>query len=319
MKILLGSLVCPFSPWRPADGRVFDIFAYDTETTEINHDQPDLTPDYVIGAACDGQRGVFISRDNVVPFFEVHQDVPLIAHNAAFDLRVTNVLLSKSFDIYEAVDANRVWDTQVLKRLYSLATAGHTARGEASLGECALRHLGVTLKKDELDTQGRSVRTGFGQFLGKPPSAIPVEYLTYLGQDVIATWHLFWWFNRQIRQVLQNAHTAYGYVSQEWLKEVIHRHGPLTHHIQLKASIVVDVLTANGIGIDLAHREEKLRSVQAVLERCKERMRQRGYRVDGDGSGKALQGILDRFHQKHPEIDLQRNPSGKGWSTAGEG
>jgi hypothetical protein len=304
--------------WRPGDGRICDLFSFDTETTPIDEERPYLTPTYILGAACDGQRGVFVSRENVVPFFKAHRNVPMIAHNAAFDLRVINVLLNGSFDIYEAVDAGRVWDTQILKRLHSLATEGHPARGAASLYDCALAHLGVTLQKDQKDAQGRVVRTNFGQFLGKPPSTIPTEYLSYLAQDAIATWHLFWELHRLIKQVLQNAQTAYGCVSTQWLQDVIRRFGPLTHHIQLKASIVVDVLTANGIGIDQAQHEEKRSSVQAVLERCKERMRQRGFLVGEKGSGKALQSILNQFHREHSDVELERTASGKEWSTSEE-
>jgi hypothetical protein len=308
-------LTCRFAPWRATDGQIFEFFAFDCETTEIDFERPDQTPAYVIGAACDGQRGVFISSDDVRPFFKTHRGVPLICHYAPFDLRVIDLVLKPSLDIYEAVDHDQVWDTQVLKRLYSLATAGHTARGESSLSDCALMHLGVMLQKGQRDAQGNPVRTSFAQFLGKPLSSIPVEYLTYLAQDALATWHLFWELYRLIRQVLQNARGAYGYVSSNWLKEVTGRFGPLTHHIQLKASILVDVLNANGIEIDQAQRQEKLRSVQAILDRCKERMRQRGYLAGEQGNGKALQWILKQFHKDHPDIKLEYTPSGEQWSA----
>src|SRR5262249_1757684 len=38
------SLACRFTLWRPADGRVFDLFAFDCETTEIDFDRPEQTP-----------------------------------------------------------------------------------------------------------------------------------------------------------------------------------------------------------------------------------------------------------------------------------
>src|SRR3954467_14209046 len=97
MNIVLNRFACPFLPWRPADGKVFDSFrAFDTETTEIDKERPYLTPSYVLGAACDGERGVFIARENVLPFFQAPQTVPLICHNAAFDLRVTQAVLGPS-------------------------------------------------------------------------------------------------------------------------------------------------------------------------------------------------------------------------------
>jgi hypothetical protein len=161
------------SGWR-SNGRAFEFFGYDTETTDIDDERPYLTPAYVLGAACDGTRGVFITRDSLLPFFRTHWGVPFVCHNAAFDLRVTDALLRPGgLDVYEAVDANLVWDTQVLKRLHCLATAGHAARGESGLAECARTHLGVRLEKDQKDSEGRSVRTGFGQFLGRPRPCRP--------------------------------------------------------------------------------------------------------------------------------------------------
>jgi hypothetical protein len=328
MLVELSHLSCPFTFWDDKDGRIFDRFAYDTETTDIDEGRPYLTPSYVVGAACDGKRGVFISRDNVLPFCVAHRGVPVVMHNAAFDLKVLNVLLKPTLDIYVAVETGRVWDTMILKRLLSLATAGHTARGECGLADCAREHLGVTLQKGQTDAQGRQVRTGFGRFLGQPPSAIPAEYLTYLAQDALATWHLFWELNRLITEVLRGSYGTWGYVNEapdrvwggftdRWLRDVIKRFGPLTHHVQLKASILMDVLTANGIGVDQARREEKAAKVQAVREACKGRLRKRGYLAGEKGSSKAMQSILSEFKRANPDVELKTTSTGL-WSTAEE-
>lgn len=314
MNIAIGDFARPFTAWRPDDGRIFEFFSYDTETTEIDDDQHNLTPAYVLGAACDGQRGVFISRENLLPFFQAHQDVPRICHNASFDLKVTDFVLKSKLDLYRAVEKNQVWDTQILKRLYSLATVGHTARGESGLASCAQAHLGVTLQKDQRDAQGEKIRTSFGQFLGQPPSTIPAQYLTYLGQDVIATWQLFWDLYHRIRALLQRADRVYGYAGPGWLKEVTSRFGPLTHHIQLRASIVMDVLRFNGIGVDQHRQGEKAEKVQLLLKECKERMRLRGFLAGEQGSDKAMQSILSQLKRKKPDLELRKTPSGK-WST----
>jgi hypothetical protein len=316
MNVSLGSFSRPFVPWRPRDGRVFDSFAYDSETTDIDEDRPYLTPAYVLGAACDGRRGVFVSRDNVRAFFAAHEGATVILHNPAFDLKVTAPLLRPEIDVYDAVEAGRVWDTMILKRLLSLATAGHTARRESSLADCAREYLGVHLEKEQVDAHGRAVRTSFGRFLGQPPAVIPTPYLRYLAQDALATWHLFGELYLHVKDLLQNAHTVWGHVSEQWLADVIRRYGPLTHHVQLRASILMDALTANGIGLDQARREEKARQVQAVLEEFKERLRRRGYLVGEKGSAKALQSILSEFHRNNPDVPLRRTESGEKWSTA---
>src|SRR5262249_21900565 len=68
MNITLRTLSCPFTLWRPRDGRVFDLFAYDTETTDIDDQRPYLTHSFVVGTACDGEHGVFLTRDTIPPF-----------------------------------------------------------------------------------------------------------------------------------------------------------------------------------------------------------------------------------------------------------
>jgi DNA polymerase I-like protein with 3'-5' exonuclease and polymerase domains len=121
-----------------------------------------------------------------------------------------------------------------------------------------------------------------------------------------------------IDDVLRTANGVFGYVSNEWLQECIRKFGPLTHHLQLKASIIVDVLEANGIGIATNRSQDKAKKVRDLLKASKERMRQRGYLVDEPGSAKALQSILSELKRKNPDLELKRTESGQSWSTSQE-
>jgi hypothetical protein len=107
-------------------------------------------------------------------------------------------------------------------------------------------------------------------------------------------------------------------VSDAWLSDAIRRFGPLTHHVQLKASILMDVLRSNGIAIDATRRGEKLEQVRAVRAECRERLRRRGYIAGEEGCSKALQSLLAQFQREHPGADLKRTPSGEKFSTAEE-
>lgn len=317
MNISLHTYSCPFVPWKPADGRLFDAFAYDTETTDIDPHRPYLTPSYVLGAACDGRHGVFIARDHLLAFFQAHQGVPFIMHNAAFDLRVTDAVLQPHYQIYTNVENLLVWDTLILRRLFALATRGNTARGEAKLADCCRIHLGFDLNKTQTDGKGQIVRTSFGQFLGLPPRSIPTDYLTYLGRDALATWHLYHELRQRIDAVLRNASSVWGYVNDAWLQSVIQRFGPLTHHVQLKASILTDALHATGIGLDPQRCDAKAHTVTEVLHACRERMRQRGFLAGAPGSAKTMQTLLTDLKRHNPDLELKTTPSGK-WSTAEE-
>jgi DNA polymerase I-like protein with 3'-5' exonuclease and polymerase domains len=319
LEITLGPYHCPFRLWAPDQGRVFNgLFAYDTETTLIDDERPYLVPALVLATACDGQRGVIIPRWLVPKFIEAHAGLGLIAHNAAFDLKVTQVVVGDHLDVYARVEANQVWDTLILHRLHSLATVGHTARGESGLDDCARAYFGLELPKDVKDAEGRDVRTGFGRYLGRPLDEIPEAYLRYAACDPLATWHLFWELRRRIKEVLRDAHAVWGYVDDSWLKDVTRRFGPLTHHIQLHASILTDALCTTGIANDTSRGAEKLSRVRALMDAAKERMRQRGYLVDERGSAKAMQSIVAQLAREHPEVELPLTDSGERFSTAQE-
>jgi hypothetical protein len=317
VDVALGPYACAFEWWRPDQGRIFDgLFSYDTETSRIEEDLPQLVPVLILASACDGRRGVYIARDDLPAFLAAHDGLGFIGHNLAFDLKVTQKVLGTGRDIYGLVDGNLLWDTQVLSRLLSLATAGHATRGESSLDDCVRAHLGLELPKKVQDEQGRDIRTGFGRFLGRPPGEIPAAYLRYAGGDALVTWHLFQELHGLIRGVIRSSSRVWGHVDERWLRAAVRRHGPLTHHIQLRASILMDALNATGIAIDAARREEKLASVQADRARLRERLRRRGLLIGEPGSSRAMQSILREFARRHPEVELQRTPSGEKYSTA---
>jgi DNA polymerase I-like protein with 3'-5' exonuclease and polymerase domains len=312
MIVTLGRTSCPFTPWKPTDGRVFDRFAFDCETTRIDEDRPELVPAFVIGAACDGQKGVFVPRSLLRQFFDAHAGVPVAFHNAAFDLGVIDQTVAPGVDVYAAVEKDLVLDTMVLHRLYRLAAKGHTARGESSLEDCARTYLGVDLPKDD------DIRLTFDRFLNRPPAEIPQRHLEYLAKDVLTTRLIAAALCPLVDGVLSTASGVWGFHSGEWLAECSRRFGPLTHNIQLRASILMDALGRNGIGIDRGRRDEKVRRLGAVRAELLERLRHRGYLPGEPGNQKALQSILSEFYRKHLQVERHKTDSGEQWSTKEE-
>jgi hypothetical protein len=170
MIVTFGRRQISFRPWRPQDGRVFQRrFALDTETTRIDEQRPWLTPAYVLGAACDGQWGVFVHRRHVREFLRQHEGTEVVFHNAPFDLAVLHLLVPE-LDLYRWVDQDRAWDTQLLHRLYLLAKEGHTAarKGESTLEHCSELYLGEEIPKDLRDSNGDVVRLSYGKWLSQP-------------------------------------------------------------------------------------------------------------------------------------------------------
>lgn len=319
MKIELGGRTYPFRPWTPDLGQVFKrTFSFDCETTRIDEERHWITPAYVLGAAFDGKEGYFVPREHATAFWEAHEGVGVAFHNAAFDLDVLQLLASKS-DVYAKVEADLVWDTWLLHRLYALATEGHTAggKGEATLEACAERYLGIDLPKDVANAKGEPVRTSYGQWLDKPFNKIPAVYLEYLGKDVVATRQVYKELRRRIDEVLGDCRGVWGHVSDEWLHECRDRWGPLTHHIQLRASIVLKEITRNGMHIDLERRDELVPALESQRDQAESRLREQGVLAKGEGSQKALQTKFQKLAAQHPEVNFPKTDKGR-FATSAE-
>ncbi|NLX98440.1 MAG: hypothetical protein GXY83_19955 [Rhodopirellula sp.] len=313
MEILFGNARATFRPWHPECGRVFDdFFAFDCETTLIDKERPWIIPAYVLGAAYDGNKGYFITRDRAAAFFAAHRDVAVVLHSAAFDLAVI-AAAAPALDIYRLVDQHLAWDTQLLHRLLALGEEGHTAggKGQSTLEHCTQEYLAISLPKDTADSQGNPVRLSYGQWLQRPPQEIEPVYLDYVGKDVMATFLVFQSIWQRLGCLLEGSSGTWGYVSPEWLAEQIRRWGPLTHHIQLKAAIVLAEITANGLTIDLARRGELLQRLEETAAEQIVVLRQYGLLPGQPGSGKALQEILRRIDAQYPDLNLQKTPTGK--------
>jgi hypothetical protein len=308
MKITVANTVIPFRPWRPENGCVFQgRFAFDTETTRIDEERPWLTPAYVIGAACDLKRGFFVLREHVAEFLRVHESIPIVMHRASFDLAVMNLLVPE-FDVYRWVDQDHVWDTQLLHCLFSLGKDGHVSRGkgQSTLEKCASLYLGIELPKDIEDSQGNVVRLSYGQWLNKPPQEIEPVYLEYLAKDVLATRLVYMKLHNGLKGMFEAASETWGFISKTWLVEQVRRWGWQTHHIQLKASIVLNAIKANGLTVDVERRDELVEQLQVVSDEYKATLREYGYIPGQKGSGKALQEILRRLDAKYPDLYFSR-------------
>jgi hypothetical protein len=320
MKITFAGRECEFRPWKPTLGQVFGgPVAFDCETALISEEHPWLTPPFVIGAAFDGACGYFVTRDRAAAFLAAHQENPLVFHHAPFDLAVLHQHCGPGFDGYDRVDANRVWDTLLLHKLYVLGTEGHTAdgAGESTLEACAARYLGIELPKDVCALDGRDIRTSYGRWLDRDSSEIEPVYLEYLARDVIATRAVCAALRSRIAALRAGAHGAWGFVSDRWLDDCRERFGPLTHHIQLKAAIVLQAVTANGMRIDAAARDRLVPELERERDRLRASLRDQGCLVDGTGSRKSLQTKFRKLEVQHPTVTFPRTESGE-YATAAD-
>jgi hypothetical protein len=312
MDIAFADKAFVFRPWTPPLGAVFSsAYAFDSETTLIDDEDRRTTPDYVLGAAFDGNKGYFILPQYLGAFLAAHPQQATIMHHAPFDLRVINKLVP-AVDVYGRVDANLVWDTRILHRLYALAAEGHTARGtdQSTLEHCAEVYCGLRLPKDTVDSQGHVVRKSYGQWLNHPPSEIKPVYLEYLAKDVVTTLLLFHRLWSLLQARLGTCGDEFGFVSPEWLAEQCRRWGPQTHQIQLKGAIVLDDISANGLHVNVERCQTLLTQCRKERDTWLLKLHDLGWQP-GKGSAKAMQEILRAIEGRHPEAALPRTETNK--------
>ena len=300
----------------PAYGKVLaGPFALDTETTLIEKDRPTRTPTLVLGVAFNGTQGWFIAAKDMPAFLAAHPTNQLIFHNAVFDLAVIQASLNPPGtgfhnDIYNRVLAGRVADTLIMARLLSLATQGHSAINQCSLDYCANLYLGLTLPKDTKAPDGALIRETFSRVMSKPVEEIPPAYLQYAAGDSVATWHLYQHIKTLLPAIKDHAHAAFGYAGPQWLDDQWKKYGPLTHDIQLKASIVLNVISRNGVLIDQDRRDEKAASLQKIVDETRSTLALASLPVDGKGSQAALRKRIEKLAKADPNIQIHRTEKG---------
>jgi DNA polymerase I-like protein with 3'-5' exonuclease and polymerase domains len=311
--LTLGPGQYPFRRWVPALGRVITgPFALDTETERIDEKRPDRVPTLVLGSAFDGRQGFFILAEDMPAFLAAHPANPLIFHNAAFDLAVLQASLGRlDLDIYARVEAGRVADTMILARLLSLGTVGHSARNQCSLDYCAGHYLNLPLPKDDTTPGGESVRLTFGRYLGKPFDAFPAQYLQYAAGDPVATWFLFQHLKTRLPDIKTIAPRAYGYAGEKWLEDQWKKHGPGTHDIQLRASIVLDKISRTGVFIDQTRRQEKLATLEQIVAETRRTLALAGLPAEGKGAPSALRKRIERLTREFSNLPLIYTETGQ--------
>ncbi len=311
--LTLGTGQYPFSQWVPALGRVISgPFALDTETTLIDEKRPDRVPALVLGSAFDGRQGFFILAEDMPAFLAAHPANPLIFHNAAFDLAVLQASLGRlDLDIYARVGAGRVADTMILARLLSLGTVGHSARNQCSLDYCAGHYLSLQLPKDVTTPGGESVRLTFGRYLGKTFDTFPAQYLQYAAGDPVATWLLFQHLKTRLPNIKTAANQAYGYAGDKWLEDQWKKHGPGTHDIQLRASIVLDKISRTGVFIDQTRRQEKLATLEQIVAETRRTLALAGLPAEGKGAPSALRKRIERLTREFSNLPLIYTETGQ--------
>lgn len=240
------------------------LCAFDAETEMITHES--IIPELITLQIYDGSDTVyFIEPDRIAEFFDLHQNTKFIAHNAKFDMSVLQAFIG-SKGLYQLYDECRVIDTAILFRLLHLATVGHL-NTRYGLDYCVKRMLNIDLPKDE------EIRTTFAQFKGKSPLEIPKAHLEYAAKDAVSTLKLYLQLVPEIKAV-DKMNTM------------------LSHDIQVKGDWALGCIMRNGIGFDLARKEEWLAEQDNKLMELQRRLANYGWVRGQKGVNQRFEDIL---------------------------
>ena len=248
-----------------------NIVSIDTETDLIQSRAH--TPDMITFQAFDGSNDTvyIVEPSNVKLFFSsLHRSVKLVMHNAAFDMDVIAPYIGKDA-VFRLYDENRILDTSILFRLLHLGTVGHL-NTKYSLDYCLKRLMNIELPKDE------SIRLHFGDYKGQPIANIPAKFIEYAALDAIATFFLYLRLMPEIKAI-----DKYGTL--------------LSHDIQVKGDLALSHITKNGIGFDLARKEEWLVEQDKTLYTLQERLSNWGWM-------RGVKGVNQRFEDILKHLDI---------------
>jgi DNA polymerase-1 len=244
--------------------KLSSLISFDAETEMITHES--IIPELITLQIYDGSDTVyFIEPDRIAEFFDLHQNTKFIAHNAKFDMSVLQAFIG-SKGLYQLYDECRVIDTAILFRLLHLATVGHL-NTRYGLDYCVKRMLNIDLPKDE------EIRTTFAQFKGKSPLEIPKAHLEYAAKDAVSTLKLYLQLVPEIKAV-DKMNTM------------------LSHDIQVKGDWALGCIMRNGIGFDLARKEEWLAEQDDKLMELQRRLANYGWVRGQKGVNQRFEDIL---------------------------
>ena len=249
------------------------ILAIDTETTIKPFTE---TPDLVTFQVFDGESMYYVDRSLVSDFLKKHVTRTLVFANAPFDVDVLRKFTEDKYLLKEQIEKDRVYDVNILYRLWKLATVGDVPR-KYSLNTISEELLGESLDKSS------GVRENFVQFLNTPLQEISQDYLEYGAKDVISTFYCF----VRLRMEISKLGTSTN----------------LSHHVQLLGALALNRMYKNGIGFDEERAQKLLTELNSKLEVLHAKMSAYGFVKGIKGNQAAYNYVIEFSGLPLPKTD----------------
>ena len=262
MKVKYNKRTVNIENWNGED--LGSILSVDTETDYVPFTQ---VADLATMQVFNGKKVVYVMAEDVSKFLDLHKDSTLFFHNAPFDLDVISNHIHVKQWTYDVVDRAKVYDTQILYKLWHLAHVGFVPF-KSSLAHLSSSFFGEVMSKDN------EIRCNFMEYKNVPIEDIPEEFVVYGAKDVVATWDAYFELVSRIKRYDQH-------------------NTLLSHNIQLKGAVALDHIYKNGIKVDLKARDQKLKEMRALMEEKADTLATYGWVRGTKGIKERYENIID--------------------------
>jgi DNA polymerase I-like protein with 3'-5' exonuclease and polymerase domains len=244
--LVLGGQQRTWSIW---DGqRLGKCVAINVEKSTANKH---FVPQLAMISVSDGVGHYLLAPQQLPQFFSRHLPLGhhLVFHGVAVDFSAIDQTLNKAIAndardwLWDAVDTNRVHDTELLAALVSLAT--HDDDQPPELDDAVRKWCGYGLQEN-------NYRGRFGETIGADWHQIDPGFLNYAAAAAIATYEL----NEKLTQAAERV------IRQFALPRSF---GLLTESLQVKAAVSLDLVYRRGLQVDLERVSRLRQAVDAEI------------------------------------------------------
>ena len=247
--------------------------ACDTETTIAPFTD---TPDLITFQVYNGEEALFVRREDVARFFEVHDKSIFIFHNAPFDIDVICKHLGDRNYFHDILESDRLRDTLLEYKLLKLAENGFVP-GKASLDAVYKEYFNQELDKNE------EIRCTFDQYMDTPIESMAKSHQAYALQDAIATYKIYKRMEGDIKKRSPGQR--------------------LSEQINLAGALALNRIYKRGVGFDLDAAKLKLEEFDIKLEHLQKILATYGWVRGQKGIKERYDSIIDFLGIDVPTTD----------------
>lgn len=287
----------------------------------VDYDRPWSTPVLLAWIVFDGQRGYHLSTNQIQEVLDAYSEAQIVFHDAVSNLKALHACVSK-LNTYARVEQNQIWDSHLLSRSLRLATEG--SAGDYDPRDTWKWCLG--LKPTNTGSADQVIGTyepgflkpydGHAQPLHWPMYSrdlghIAEENFQVAAKNVVLLNAVFFELWSRLQIAMSPVPHCFGRLPQDQLIDQVRKWGPQTHHIQLRAAIVLDRISEIGLTVDPEYAADLHEEFRYHALHLAEILRPYGHSAHAHDSDKTLHATLRRLERLREIGPLARKVNGE--------